>query len=94
MAISIPSSTSQEPNKTLHPNDRILRWPEVHRRVGICRSHAHQLVSQGRFPAPIKLASGPNSRASGWLESEIDYWIGQRIIESRHVNVASLQEVP
>lgn len=45
--------------------DRVLRFPEVKTRVGLCRSHIHNLVSQGKFPAPIKLGA----RASGWLES-------------------------
>ena len=63
----------------LHPNDRILRWPEVRQRVGICRSHAHNLVAQGKFPAPIKLGE----RASGWLEHEINEWIENCVISSR-----------
>lgn len=59
--------------------DRILRWPEVKERTGICRSHAHSLAGRGQFPAPIKLGD----RASGWLESEINAWIEQRIASSR-----------
>ena len=58
-------------------SQRILRWHDVKPLVGISRSQAHLLVSQGRFPAPIKLAK----RASGWLESEIQEWIQQRIIK-------------
>ncbi len=57
----------------------ILRWPEVAQRVPISRSHAHALAAQGKFPKPIKL--GP--RASGWLESEINAWIAQRVTDSR-----------
>lgn len=73
---SFPNTT---PEKTVHANDRILRWTSVGPRVGICRSHVHQLVAQGKFPPPIKLGT----RASGWLESEINAWIEQRTIESR-----------
>jgi prophage regulatory protein len=62
-----------------HQTDRILRFPEVKARVGLCRSHIHNLVSEGKFPAPIKLGA----RASGWLESEIDQFIQSRIKESR-----------
>jgi prophage regulatory protein len=62
-----------------HQTDRILRFPEVKARVGLCRSHIHNLVAQGKFPAPIKLGA----RASGWLESEIDQFIQSRIEESR-----------
>lgn len=66
---------------TLYSNDRILRWPEVHQRVGICRSHVHNLVSQEKFPPPIKLGE----RASGWVEREIDDWLQKRIKTSRAV---------
>lgn len=60
---------------------RILRWPEVNLKAGLCRSHVHQLVSKGQFPAPIKLT--PNGRASGWIESEVNEWLEQRIADSR-----------
>ena len=59
--------------------DNILRWPELAKRVPISRSHAHALAAQGKFPKPIKL--GP--RASGWLESEINSWLLERIADSR-----------
>jgi len=64
---------------TLYSNDRVLRWPEVKHRVGICRSHVHYLVTQGKFPAPIKLSE----RASGWLEHEINEWLENRVSASR-----------
>ncbi len=35
--------------------ENILRWPEVHKRVGICRSHAYELAARNQFPKPIKL---------------------------------------
>lgn len=57
----------------------VLRWREVQARIPISRSHAHALAAQGRFPKPIKL--GP--RASGWIESELNQWLADRIAESR-----------
>jgi prophage regulatory protein len=57
----------------------VLRWPEVAKIVPISRSHAHALAAQGKFPKPIKL--GP--RASGWLESEINSWLADRVAKSR-----------
>lgn len=57
----------------------VLRWPEVAKIVPISRSHAHALAAQGKFPKPIKL--GP--RASGWLESEINAWLAERVAASR-----------
>lgn len=61
--------------------DIVLRWPEVQARIPFSRSHAHALAAQGKFPKPIKL--GP--RASGWLESEINAWLLERVAESRSV---------
>lgn len=68
-------------NTTDHSREtcKILRWPEVARIVPISRSHAHALAAKGKFPKPIKL--GP--RASGWLESEINDWLTDRIAQSR-----------
>ena len=63
-----------------HTTDNILRWTEVAKRIPISRSHAHALVSRGKFPAPIKICG---SRSSGWLESEIDAFIANRVAESR-----------
>jgi predicted DNA-binding transcriptional regulator AlpA len=37
-----------------------------------------RLIQAGKFPAPIKLGTGPNSR-NAWIEAEIDAWIEQRI---------------
>ncbi len=59
--------------------DPVLRWPEVAKIIPISRSHAHALASQDKFPRPIKL--GP--RASGWLQSEIQQWMDERIAASR-----------
>jgi prophage regulatory protein len=53
----------------------ILRWSEVEARTGISRSHAHYLVAKELFPKPLKLGI----RASGWIESEIDQWIEDRV---------------
>ena len=57
----------------------ILRWKEVVKIIPISRSHAHALAAQGKFPKPIKLGL----RASGWLESEINAWLADRIADSR-----------
>ena len=66
------------------PPPRIIRWPKVHDKIGLCRSHVHQLITKGLFPAQIKLT--PNGRASGWIESEVDAWLAQRIVDSRSNN--------
>jgi prophage regulatory protein len=73
--------TKQNSKATTAVTARIIRWPKVHDMAGLCRSHVHQLVSKGEFPAPIKLT--PNGRASGWIESEVNDWVERRIAESR-----------
>jgi prophage regulatory protein len=45
----------------------ILRLPAVKARVGLSRSTIYQYISEGRFPAQIRLGT----RAVGWPEREI-----------------------
>jgi len=61
--------------------DRFLRFHEVHHMTGLCRAHIHGLAKEGKFPKPIKLT--PNGRASGWLLSEVQTFIAERVRESR-----------
>lgn len=65
-------------------NLNILRRKAVEARVGLSRSSIYELVSAGKFPRPISLGA----RTVGWLESEINDWIEQRIAESRKENAA------
>ena len=57
----------------------ILRLPKVKVRTGLSRSTIYLRISEGTFPSPIRLGS----RAVGWLESEIDNWLEERISASR-----------
>ena len=57
----------------------ILRLPTVKARTGLSRSSIYQRVTDGSFPRPISLGA----RAVGWVESEIEGWISQKITESR-----------
>ena len=65
--------------RATNPPIRILRLPEVMARTGLSRSTIYVRLEQGRFPKPIPLGG----RAVGWIESEIDAWIRDRIAESR-----------
>jgi prophage regulatory protein len=58
-----------------HP--RILRLREVKARTGRCTSAIYSDIKAGKFPRPIPL--GPQTR--GWVESEIDAWIRERIAQ-------------
>ncbi len=57
----------------------ILRLPTVKARTGLSRSTIYLRVSEGTFPAPVSLGA----RAVGWVESEIESWLTQRIDASR-----------
>jgi prophage regulatory protein len=57
----------------------IVRLPTVMARVGYSRSSIYLLVSKGKFPRPVALGD----RAVGWIESEIDQWIDERIAQAQ-----------
>jgi prophage regulatory protein len=57
----------------------ILRLPAVRMRVGLSRSAIYLAVSRHEFPRPVQLGA----RAVGWLESEIEEWIRERVKQSR-----------
>lgn len=59
--------------------DEVLRLPSVIQKIGLSRSTIYASILEGNFPKPIRL--GP--RAVGWLKSEIDVWLNERIIASR-----------
>jgi len=61
------------------PQTRILRLPEVMARVGLKRASIYQHIAAGTFPKQISLGV----RAVGWLESEIEQWLSDRISASR-----------
>ena len=57
----------------------ILRLPKVKAVTGLSRSTIYLRMSEGTFPKHISLGS----RAVGWLKSEVNAWMEQRILESR-----------
>ena len=58
---------------------RVLRKPAVESRTGLSKSTIYAWIKDGRFPAPVALGD----RAVGWLESEIDTWIAERVSARR-----------
>lgn len=60
-------------------NQRVLRLPQVCVATGLRRSFIYQLQAQSRFPKSVKIGV----RAVGWLESEVQDWLAQRIAASR-----------
>ncbi len=58
---------------------RILRRRQVEDRVGLSCSTIYASVAAGTFPKPIQLGA----QSVGWLESEIDAWLRERVAASR-----------
>ncbi|WP_420448614.1 helix-turn-helix transcriptional regulator [Candidatus Palauibacter sp.] len=58
---------------------RFIRASEIAARLGVARSTIYGWVEVGRFPPPIHL--GP--RVVGWIRSEFDAWVHNRIAETR-----------
>jgi prophage regulatory protein len=61
---------------------RVNRLPVVTYKTGLSRSTIYLYMSKGIFPASISLGM----RAIGWLESDIDEWLEQRIAASKAAN--------
>lgn len=57
----------------------ILRLPAVKARTALSRSTIYLRISDGTFPKPISLGG----RAVGWVETDIQQWIDERIQASR-----------
>ncbi|EAS4214544.1 AlpA family transcriptional regulator, partial [Salmonella enterica] len=63
-------------------NQSLIRLPEVLKRTGFGKAWIYRLISEGRFPAPVKIGV----RAVAFVESEVDEWI-QSVIETSRNNV-------
>lgn len=48
----------------------LLRLPQVMKEVGLCRSSIYAAISEGRFPAPLRISR----RAVAWRTEDIDSW--------------------
>jgi prophage regulatory protein len=70
-AVGALNATDAEMEIATSSATRLLRLPEVIRRVGLRRSAIYQRMSEGRFPKCRSL--GP--KCSVWVEAEINAWI-------------------
>ncbi len=55
-------------------NLRIIRMPEVQKKIGLCKASIYNRIAEGSFPKPISLGG----RSVGWIESDLDQWIFER----------------
>ena len=65
---------------------KVLRLPEVKARTGLSRSSIYLRISECQFPKPISLGG----RAVGWLESEIEDWLEEKIVLSRGESIGTV----
>ena len=70
-------------NTTDTTNQSLIRLSEVLKRTGFGKAWVYRLISEGRFPAPVKIGV----RAVAFVESEVDEWI-QSVIEASRIKVA------
>ena len=63
----------------------ILRRRQVEARTGLSRSTIYAGVAAGTFPKPVQLGA----QSVGWLASEVDAWLRQRVAFSRGEKVAA-----
>lgn len=61
---------------------RLIRVPEVLRRVGFSRTTMYELIKEDRFPDKVIIGA----RSVAFVESEIDAWIENTISDSRKNN--------
>jgi prophage regulatory protein len=61
---------------------KIRRLPAVRSLTGLSRSSVYQKISNGDFPKAISLGT----RAVGWLESDVEAWIGHKVAASRSLS--------
>ena len=64
---------------------QILRLTDVIAMTGLSRSTIYLRMVQGKFPNKINLGS----RAVGWISSEVNEWIEERIRESRKLETTN-----
>lgn len=61
-------------------SQQILKLSEVKRITGMSGSSIYRGAANGTFPKQIKLGE----RSSGWLKSEVEDWLQERIEASRN----------
>ena len=61
---------------------KIIRMPEVKAKTGLSKTTIYELIAEGNFPEQIPLGS----RIVGWINSEVEEWISERINQARKHN--------
>jgi prophage regulatory protein len=67
---------------TNSPVQVLLRRRDVEARTGLKRSALYKLMTEGTFPAQVKLGIGA---CVAWIQSDVDQWIQDQIDNGRHI---------
>ena len=59
-------------------DDQMVDMMFITKYTGMTDKWFYKLISEGKFPHPIKLG-----RSSRWLKSEVENWLTQKIIASK-----------
>lgn len=65
-------------NNTRLLDDKMVDMKFITEFTGLTDKWFYKLISEGKFPEPIKLG-----RSSRWLQSEVEKWVQERIDTSR-----------
>lgn len=66
-------------NATSLLNDKMVDMKFITEFTGLSDKWFYKLIQNGEFPKPIKLG-----RSSRWMQSEIELWVQNRVMESRY----------
>jgi prophage regulatory protein len=75
-------------SQSIKPATRILRLPELRQRCGLGTTAIYDRLNpkskrfDPSFPKPIVLGGTQYARAVGWLEHEVECWLGVQIERS------------
>lgn len=78
----LDETLSHDPvNNARDRRSRLIRLPEVMKRVGLSRSAIYKRMAEKRFPKSRSL--GP--KCAVWVEEEIDNWISSIASHDAHI---------
>ncbi|HHQ6552139.1 TPA: helix-turn-helix transcriptional regulator [Serratia fonticola] len=69
-------TTQNTPDSLL--NDKMVDMAFITSFTGLTDKWFYKQIKDGAFPKPIKLG-----RSSRWMQSEVEAWVQQRIVQSR-----------
>ncbi|HGM5324813.1 TPA: helix-turn-helix transcriptional regulator [Serratia marcescens] len=80
MIIPTANTTHADTTVLLSAEDPLIDMTFITTYTGMTDKWFYQLISDGKFPKPIKLG-----RSSRWYKSEVARWMQARITDSRGV---------